>query len=133
VTRNHLLGHAIFRSILPEELIGGCSRPFRFRTAAPSYGAASERLSQRKGSPMWRTILTAIFLSISFVAAGVAKDPDALSDNLMVSPSYHIPRAPIGHRQPTSTDLVAPKPASGGTVGAKYENWTSTIGSMLSV
>jgi hypothetical protein len=67
---------------------------------------------------MRRTILAATFLSISFVSTGVAKDPDSFSDSLMVSPSDDIPRAPIGHRQPTPSDLVAPKSAFDGTVGA---------------
>jgi hypothetical protein len=45
------------------------------------------------------------------------QDPDSFSDGLMVRPSDHIPRAPIGHRQPTPSDLVALKPAFDGTVG----------------
>jgi hypothetical protein len=57
-------------------------------------------------------------LSISFTSAGVAKDPAPLIGGMMADPSDHIPRAPIGHRLPPPSDLVVPKPAFDGTVGA---------------
>jgi hypothetical protein len=64
---------------------------------------------------MWRTSLTIIVFSISFASIGTAND-------LMVNPSDRIPRAPIGHRQPTRSDLIAPKSAFDGTVGANLRN-----------
>jgi hypothetical protein len=67
---------------------------------------------------MWRTILTALLLSISLVSNGVAEDRTAPYGGLMVEPSDKIPRAPIGHRQPTPRDLTAPNAASDNTVGS---------------
>jgi hypothetical protein len=64
-----------------------------------------------------RTILTALLLSIALVSNCVAKDPALPLSGLMVDPSDPIPRAPIGHRQPTPSDLGASRPASD-TVGA---------------
>lgn len=67
---------------------------------------------------MWRPILIATLFSILSVSTGVARDPNSFNDGLMVSPSDPIPRAPIGHRQPTQNDLVAPRSAFDGAVGA---------------
>lgn len=64
---------------------------------------------------MWRTILATILVSIWFASIGAAND-------LMVNPSDRIPRAPIGHRQPTRSDLIAPKSAFNGTVGANLRS-----------
>ena len=66
---------------------------------------------------MWRSTLMATLFFISCVSTGVAKDP-GLIGGLMADPSDPIPRAPIGHRQPTPRDLVTQKPAVDGTVGA---------------
>jgi hypothetical protein len=67
---------------------------------------------------MWRTTLTTTFLCISSISVGVAKEPDLLAGGLMADPSEHVPRAPIGHHQPTLRDLVGQKPANERTVGA---------------
>jgi hypothetical protein len=66
---------------------------------------------------MWRTTLTATFLCISSSSFGVAKEPNPLIGSLMADPSEHIPRAPIGHHQPTPRDLVGQRPADSPTVG----------------
>jgi hypothetical protein len=66
---------------------------------------------------MWRTILTATFLCVSPISVGVAKEPDLLIGGLLADPSEHIPRAPIGHRQPTPRDFVGQEPADNRTVG----------------
>ena len=66
---------------------------------------------------MWRTTLTVAFLCISLVSNGIAKEAGCFSCGLMVSPSDQIPRAPIGHRQPTPSDFV-PDQTFDGTVGS---------------
>jgi hypothetical protein len=66
---------------------------------------------------MWRTTLTATFLCISSISVGVAKEPTLLLGCLMADPSESIPRAPIGHHQPTPGDVVGQKPADNCSVG----------------
>jgi hypothetical protein len=67
---------------------------------------------------MWRAILAATFFCISTISVGVAREPDFFIGGLMADPSEHIPRAPIGHHQPTPRDLVGQKPADSRTVGS---------------
>lgn len=66
---------------------------------------------------MWRTTLTAAFLCITSISVGVAKEPNLLIGGLMADPSEHIPRAPIGHHQPTPRDLAGQKPANNRAIG----------------